>query len=59
MPAMSNGFDENAPRPERKPNAIWGSVAVGGKPCEFYKHPDQVHKGRPKLDEMVKAGRCL
>jgi hypothetical protein len=53
------GFDENVPQPERKPNAIWGSVSVRGKPCEFYRHPDQVHQGRPQLDEMVKAGgRC-
>jgi hypothetical protein len=53
------GFDDQVPRPERKPNAIWGSVSAGGKPCAFYRHPDQVQLGRPKLDEMVKAGgRC-
>lgn len=53
------GFDEEAPRPERKPNTIWGSVSVGGKVCEFYRHPDQVQLGRAQLDKMVKAGRCL
>jgi hypothetical protein len=53
------GFDEEAPRPERKPNAIWGSVAVGGKGCEFYRHPDQIQQGRVQIDEMVKTGRCL
>lgn len=53
------GFDEEAPRPERKPNAIWGSVAVRGKGCEFYRHPDQIQQGRVQIDEMVKTGRCL
>lgn len=53
------GFDEGAPRPERKPNAIWGSVAVRGKGCEFYRHPDQIHQGRKQIDEMAKAGRCM
>lgn len=53
------GFDENVPRPERKPNAIWGSVAVRGKGCEFYRHPDQIQQGRVQIDEMVRTGRCL
>jgi len=53
------GFDEEAPRPERKPNAIWGSVAVRGEGCEFYRHPDQIQLGRGQIDEMVKAGRCM
>lgn len=53
------GFDEEAPRPERKPNAIWGTVAVKGQGCELYRHPDQVQQGRKQIDEMVKAGRCL
>ncbi len=53
------GFDENVPRPERKPNAIWGSVAVANKGCAFYRHPDQIQQGRAQLDEMAKAGRCL
>lgn len=53
------GFDENAPRPERKPNAIWGAVEVRGKHCDFYRHPDQIQQGRPQMDEMAKAGRCL
>jgi hypothetical protein len=53
------GFDEEAPRPERKPNSIWGSVAAGGQECEFFSHPDQVQRGRPKIDAVVKAGgRC-
>jgi hypothetical protein len=53
------GFDEEAPRPERKPNSIWGFVATGGKECEFYGHPDQVQRARPKIDAIVKAGgRC-
>lgn len=53
------GFDENVPRPERKPNAIWGSVAVRGKGCEFYRHPDQIQQGRVQIEEMVRTGRCL
>ena len=53
------GFDENVPRPEQKPNAIWGSVAVRGKGCEFYRHPDQIQQGRVQIEEMVRTGRCL
>lgn len=53
------GFDEKAARPQEKPNAIWGSISVRGKPCDFLRHPDQVHDARPQIDEMVKAGgRC-
>jgi hypothetical protein len=53
------GFDEDAPRPERKPKMIWGWAAVRGKGCEFYRHPGQIHRGRAQIDEMAKAGRCL
>jgi hypothetical protein len=53
------GFDEKAARPQEKPNAIWGSISVRGKPCGFLRHPDQVHAARAQIDEMVKAGgRC-
>jgi hypothetical protein len=53
------GFDEKAARPQDKPNAIWGTIAIRGKPCDFLRHPDQIHEARPQIDEMVKAGgRC-
>jgi hypothetical protein len=52
------GFDETAPRPEQKPNAMWGSIAVKGKGCEFMRHPDYIDAALMDIDVMVKAGRC-
>jgi hypothetical protein len=52
------GFDETAPRPEQKPNAMWGTIAVKGKGCEFMRHPDYIDAALADIDVMVKAGRC-
>jgi hypothetical protein len=53
------GFDEKAARPQEKPNAMWGTITVRGKHCDFLRHPDQIHDARAQMDEMVKAGgRC-
>ncbi len=52
------GFDEKAPRPEQNPNAMWGSIAVRGRGCEFLRHPDRIDGALAAMDDLVKAGRC-
>ena len=53
------GFDEEAARPQEKPNTIWGAISIRGAPCDFLRHPDQIHLARKAIDDIVKAGgRC-
>lgn len=52
------GFDARAPRPERKPDAMWGSLAVRGKGCEFFRHPDYIDAALTTMDETIKSGSC-
>jgi O-methyltransferase involved in polyketide biosynthesis len=52
------GFDARAARPEQHPDAMWGEIAVRGKPCEFLRHPDHSDAALRNMDELVKEGRC-
>jgi hypothetical protein len=52
------GFDARDPHPERKPDAMWGSLALRGKGCEFFRHPDHIDAALTSMDETIKAGRC-
>jgi hypothetical protein len=52
------GFDRRAERPEQHPDAMWGSLAVKGRGCEFLRHPDYIDAALTSIDETIKAGRC-
>jgi hypothetical protein len=52
------GFDARADRPEQHPSAMWGSLAVKGRGCEFLRHPDSIDAALTSIDETIKAGRC-
>ena len=52
------GFDDQIAKPQEKPNAIWGSVAIRGKHCDFYRHPDPIQQAPNAIAAIVKSGRC-
>jgi len=52
------GFDDRIAKPQDKPNAIWGSIAMRGRHCDFYRHPDAVQQAPNAIADIVKAGRC-
>jgi hypothetical protein len=52
------GFDEKAPRAAPVANAMWGSIAVKGRGCEFLRHPDYIDAALLNVDPMIKSGRC-
>lgn len=53
------GFDENVPKPQDKPNTVWGAISIGGRPCDFHRHPDAVQQAPKAIDDIVTAGgRC-
>lgn len=52
------GFDEKSPRTAPVANAMWGSIAVKGRNCEFLRHPDLVDAALENIDDMIKTGRC-
>lgn len=53
------GFDQRADRPEQKPDAMWGSVDVNGRGCEFLRHPNDIDAALTTIDETISAGRCM
>jgi hypothetical protein len=52
------GFDQKAPRTAPVANAMWGSIAVKGRGCEFLRHPDYIDAALLNVDPMIKSGRC-
>lgn len=52
------GFDEKSPRAAPVATAMWGSIAVKGRGCEFLRHPDYIDAALENIDEMIKTGRC-
>ena len=49
------GFDDQIAKPQEKPNAIWGSVAIRGKHCDFYRHPDPIQQAPNAIATIVGA----
>jgi hypothetical protein len=52
------GFDDQVAKPQDKPNSIWGSIAIRGKHCDFYRHPDPIQQAPQAIADIVKSGRC-
>ncbi len=52
------GFDAKAPRNAPVADAMWGSIDVKGKGCEFLRHPDYIDAALANVDEMIKSGKC-